>query len=215
MKFRIIFPLIYILFALMIISGAGAEALNSKEELLESELELAQKPQIYFMLNSSDKKIYFKARGIILKEIPVDDIKFWGYLSTIKPYTMVKRSSFSTPVRDKINLEESDEEEKKEEKKDTKEKFQLKALELSDMPVSYTLSLDDNLFISVSLSEKGKVSSLYSAAYSLNWYLSRPLYTVWNTIKKKPYTAINLRLKKEDAQSLYWSFVEGGKIIIY
>ena len=201
------------LFALMI--SSGAEALNSKEELLQSELELAQKPQIYFMLHLKERKLYFKARGIILKEIPVDDIKFWGNLSTIKPYTMVKRSSFSTPVRDKINLQESDVEEKKEEKKDTKEKFQLKALERSDMPVSFTMSLDDNLFISVSPSEKGIVSSLYSAAYFLNWYVSRPLYTVWNAVKKRPYTAIQLRLKKEDAQSLYWSFVEGEKIIIY
>ena len=215
MKFRIILSLIYILFALMISSSAMAEALNSKEELLQSELELAQKPQIYFMLHLKERKIYFKARGVILKEIPVDDIKFWGNLSTIKPYTMVKRSSFSTPVRDKINLQESDEKEQKEENKDTKEKFQLKALERSDMPVSFTMSFDDNVFISVGQSEKGVVPGLYSAAYSLNWYLSRPLYTVWNAIKKKPYTAINLRLKKEDAQSLYWSFVEGGKIIIY
>jgi len=215
MKFRIILSLIYILFALMISSGAGAEALNSKEELLQSELELAQKPQIYFMLHLKERKIYFKARGITLKEIPVDDIKFWGNLSTIKPYTMVKRSSFSTPVRDKINLQESEEEEKKEEKKDTKEKFQLKALERSDMPVSFTMSLDDNLFISVKPGGKGIVPSLYSAAYFLNWYVSRPLYTVWNAVKKRPYTAIQLRLKKEDAQSLYWSFVEGEKIIIY
>jgi hypothetical protein len=215
MRLRTILFLIYILCALIISSGARAEALHSKEELLESEFELAQKPQIYFMLHLKEKKIYFKARGIILKEIPLDDIKFWGNLSTIKPYTMVKRSSFSTPVRDKINLQESEEGEKKEEKKDTKEKFQLKALERSDMPVSFTMSFDDNLFISVIPGEKGIVSSLYSAAYFLNWYVSRPLYTVWNAIRHKPYTAIQLRLKKEDAQSLYWSFVEGEKIIIY
>jgi hypothetical protein len=216
MRLRTILSLIYILFALMISSGARAEALNSKEELLQSELELAQKPQIYFMLHLKDKKIYFKARGIILKEIAVYDIKFWGDLLTVTPYTMAKKSSFSTPIRDTINTQESDKEEaKKEEKKDEKEKFQLKALELSDMPASFTLSLDDNVFISVKPGEKGIVPGLYSAAYSLNWYVSRPLYTVWNTIRKKPYTAIHLRLKKEDAQSLYWSFVEGGKIIIY
>lgn len=213
MRLRTILSLIYILFALMISSGARAEALSSKEELLQAELELAQKPQIYFMLNLKDKKIYLKARGIILKEIPVEDIKFWGNLLAATPYTMAKKSSFSTPVRDTINpdIEEAE----KEEKKDPKEKFQLKALELSDMPVSYTLSLDDNVFISVKPGEKGTIAGLYSAVNALNWYVSRPLYTIWNTIKKKPYTAIHLRLKKEDAQSLYWSFVEGGKIIIY
>lgn len=214
MRFRTaILPLIYIVIALMISTGASAEALNSKEELLQAELELARKPQIYFMLNLKDKKIYFKARGIILKEITVDDIKFWGNILTVQPYTMAKKSSFSTPMRDTINPDK--EEAEKEEKKDEKEKFQLKALELSDMPASYTLSLDDNIFISVKPGEKGVVSKFYSAAYSLNWYVSRPLYTVWNSVRKKPYTALHLRLKKEDAQAFYWSFVEGGKIIIY
>lgn len=216
MKLRIILSLFYILFVLLISSGASAEVLNSNEKLLQSELELAQKPQIYFILSLKERKIYFKARGIILKEIPVDDIKFWGDILTVKPYTMAKKSSFSTPMRDTINTQESDKEEvKKEEKKDEKEKFQLKALELSDMPASFTMSFDDNFFISVKPNDKGIVPGLYSAAHSLNWYVSRPLYTVWNSIRKKPYTAIHLRLKKEDAQSLYWSFVEGEKIIIY
>lgn len=216
MRTKIILSLIYILFALLISAGAEAEALNSKEELLQSEIELAQKPQVYFMLNLKEKKLYFKARGVILKEIPVEDIKFWGDLLTVKPYAMTKKISSSAPARDKIDPEEIKKEEvKKEEKKDDKEKFQLKALELSDMPSSYTLSLDDNVIISVKPSDKGIVQGIYSAAHSLSWYISRPLYTVWNALRKKPYTAVQLRLKKEDAQSLYWSFVEGGKVIIY
>ncbi|MBS1111763.1 MAG: hypothetical protein H6Q95_55 [Nitrospirae bacterium] len=208
--------LIIVLFALLISAGARAEVKNSSEELLRSEIELAQKPHIYFMMNLKEKKIYFKARGIILKEIPVYDIKFWGDLSTIKPYTMTKKISSSAPTRDKIDPQEIKKDEvKKEAKKDDKEKFQLKALELDDMPDSFTLSLDDNVSISVKPGGKGLVPEIYSAAYALNWYVARPLYTVWNAIRRKPYTAIHLQLKKEDAQSLYWSFVEGGKIIIY
>lgn len=212
MRFKtVILSLIYIVIAL-ISTGETSEAQSGKEDILQAELELAKKPQIYFMLNIKDKKIYFKARGIILKEIPVHNIKFWGNMSDIQSYALTKKSSFSTPARDKINPYE--EEAEKEEKKDEKEKFQLKALELSDMPASYTLWLDGNVFVSVKPRGQG-MATLYSVAHSLSWYVSRPLYTVWNALKKKPYTALQLRLKKEDAQAFYWSFIEGGKIIIY
>jgi len=211
MPLRTILSLIYILFALFISSSATADVLNSKEELLKYEIKLARKPQIYFMLNLEEKKIYIKARGIILKEIPVYDIRFWGDILRVQPYLMFKKSAFSTPMRDKINPEEID---KEENNNDEKKKFELKALELSDMPASYTLSLDENVFISVKPIHKSMVMRLFADAYSLNWYVAKPLYTVWNTIRNKPYTAIQLLLKKEDAQSLYWSFVEGGKIII-
>jgi hypothetical protein len=213
MRFKtVILSLIYIVTAL-ISTGKTAEALSSREELLQAELELAQKPQIYFMLNLEGKKVYFKARGIVLKEMPVDDIRFWGNMSDVQSYTLTKKSSFATPVRDKINPEK--EEAEKDEKKDEKEKFQLKALELSDMPASYTLWLNGNVFITVGPIGEGAASKLYSAARSFSWYLSRPFYSVWNAVNKRPYTALHLRLKKEDAQALYWSFVEGGMIIIY
>jgi len=217
MRLKTTLSIIYIIFALLISAAARAEAQNSTEELLKAEIELAREPHIYFMLNLKEKKLYFKARGIILKEIPVYDVNFWGDLSTIKTYTMNKKISLSAPVREKIDPQEvkKEEEVKKEGPKDEKEKFQLKALELDDMPSNFTFSLDDNVFISVKPGDKGVLPGLYAAAYALNWYVARPLYTVWNAIRHKPYAAIHLRLKKEDAQSLYWSFVEGGKIIIY
>jgi hypothetical protein len=47
------------------------------------------------------------------------------------------------------------------------------------------------------------------------WYASRPILTIWNSIKGSPYTSIYLVLNEEDARLVYWSLEEKSENIIY
>jgi len=189
-------------------SMEGVNSLEAENQLLKSELELAKKPHIYFIFDLENATISLKSRGMEFKKMKIEDIKLWGRPVNTKPYTLLKRSSLFTPKREKIKPK------KAEETKETKT-FEIKALELEDMPASYRLTLDEGIVISVRAKSSGVFSALSNAVYRINWYLSRPILTLWNSVRNKPFTAIYITLTKEDARSLYWHFPEGTRSIIY
>lgn len=208
------------IFLLLIISAeAGSKILESsvEERFLQSEVTLAQKTQIYFILDLKEKKIYFKARGIVLRDLDIRKVKFWGRRENIELSTMTGKAAFSAPHREAIVPENV----KKDEKVSpatppkTTAAVDIKALELDDMPSSYSLKFDDGLIISVKPENKGIITGLYSIANSINWYIIKPIVTVWYAIQNRPYVALNLVLDEKDAQALYWSIHEGARVLIY
>jgi hypothetical protein len=40
------------------------------------------------------------------------------------------------------------------------------------------------------------------------------MFTVLNTLREKPFTAIDVVLDKKDTEALYWAFSEGSEGII-
>ena len=188
----------------------NAAILEDKTLLLESELELAKKPQIYFIFNLKNGEIFLKSRGVMLKKMKIEDTKFWGRHLDTKPRTLLKKSTLFEPKREKIEPQKS----REEETTDTSS-FEVKALELKDMPTSYRLVFHESIFISIRPKATGIISKLYNTGRYISWYLSRPLLTVWNSIRNKPFTAIYLTVNEEDAQSIYWSLTENSKSIIY
>ncbi|MEK7238660.1 MAG: hypothetical protein AAB012_04115 [Nitrospirota bacterium] len=188
----------------------NAAVLEDKTLLLESELELAKKPQIYFIFNLKNGEIFLKSRGVMLKKMKIEDTKFWGRHLDTKPRTLLKKSTLFEPKREKIEPQKS----REEETTDTSS-FEVKALELKDMPTSYRLVFHESIFISIRPKATGIISKLYNTGRYISWYLSRPLLTVWNSIRNKPFTAIYLTVNEEDAQSIYWSLTENSKSIIY
>jgi len=211
MKLRFICLLLCIFIISPICIAAIPEAVHSLEaenQLLKSELELAKKPHIYFIFDSEKATISLKSRGMEFKKMKIEDIKFWGAPVNARAYTLLKRSSLFKPKREKIKPQ------KTEKPKETKT-FEIKALELEDMPTSYRLTLNEGIVISVSAKSSGVISALSNTVHRINWYLSRPILTLWNSVRGKPFTAIYITLTKEDARSLYWHFPEGTKCIIY
>jgi len=215
---------IHIFFVLFISAEARSESLKSPEEerlFLQSELSLAQKPNIYFILHLKEKKIYFKARGVVLRDLEIKKMRFWGRHEKVKLYALTGKAASAEPQREAVEIENA----KKDEKAPpptpptgspaTPGSIDIKALELEDMPSSFSLILDDGLVISVKPDSQGAVSGLYSIAHSLNWYISQPLLTVWYAIKNRPYGALNLVLNEKDAKALYWSIYEGNGVLIY
>ena len=188
----------------------NAAGLEDKTLLLESELELAKKPHIYFIFDLKNRGIFLKSRGVMLKEMKIEDMKFWGRPLDTKPRTLLKKSSLFEPKREKIEPEKS----KEKETTDTSS-FEVKALELKDMPTSYRLVFHESIFISIRPKATGIISKLYNPGRYISWYLSRPILTVWNSIRGKPFAAIYLTVNEEDARSIYWSLTENSESIIY
>ncbi|MDO8746195.1 MAG: hypothetical protein Q7J70_00860, partial [Thermodesulfovibrionales bacterium] len=73
----------FILFFIALIAGP-ASAGDDKERyirenrLLEEELTLARKPDIYIVFNLKGKMAFIKARGIHLRELQINDVHCWG-----------------------------------------------------------------------------------------------------------------------------------------
>lgn len=178
--------------------------IRENNRLLESELKLAKKPQLYFIFNLKEKKIYFKCRGITLRELEIEKVNLWGQSPDLKARVLLKRSTLFKPERKEINPKDKEEEE-----------FELEALELDDMPANFSMVLDEGINISVRQKPEGFFSELRSIYSYTMWHITSPLITVWNAVQKKPFTSIYITLSKKDAQSLYWSFYEGLAGIIY
>jgi hypothetical protein len=186
--------------------GAAIEAVTQQNQLLEAELRIAESPQIYFLFDLQDKKISVKARGRTLRELDVKGVRSWGKTAVVRMTRLAEKSTLFPPKRVVI-----------EPKSNTSgEEFRVEALELKDMPATYTLVMQDRLWIYVRPEPTTVLARLWSAQYPIRWYLSRPILTVWYALwKKEPFTSVEILLDEDSARALYWSFVEGMNAIVF
>jgi hypothetical protein len=183
------------------------KSLMAERVLLEDEIKLAREPHIYFIFDFKDKKIYIKARGKELKELSIKDFGFWGKPLDVKSVVLTKKSSLFTPKQSKIkpgsasdNANSAD--------------FQLDAIELADMPESYSLSLD-GILIDIKPETDGPFSLMKNIYRSVKLYVMRPVHAVWSILRGNPFTSIIVSLGRKDAQVIYWTMHEGASAIIY
>jgi hypothetical protein len=186
-------------------AGDDEERYVRENRLLEEELALARRPDIYFVCNPKEKMAYIKARGIPLRELPMNDFHCWGSPVSGIVYHLSKKSSFFKPDRDMITPGESK----------GKDNFKIEALELADMPSRYTLVFDRGMKIWIRPSTEGISSGIGNIFYTAMRFLIRPISMLWYTLRGEPYTAIDMVLDQNDARSIYWSLSEGSGAIIY
>lgn len=184
------------------------EEMDMENRLLEAELRLARKPKIYFIFDLKNRVISLKSKGIMFKELRIEDKKLCGYPVEIEPIILLKKTALFPPKREKIKP-------KKSEKNKQSSKFEIKALELEDMPSNYTLVFEKGVIISVRAESEGLAGEVLEILTQIRWYISTPIIGLWNFIRNKPYTAIYITLRKEDARSLYWHLPEGTENIVY
>jgi len=192
------------------------EAVNKR---LRAEYELAASQQIYFMFDLQMSLVQFKSSGISVAELPLHSVRAWGPIATDKVRTVASKHSFFTPEREVLKPPSPEESGKAEVKteantKSDPKKFELAALELSDMPTSFQLRFDDGLRITVRPDAEGFFSRLWGALGKGFWYLSRPLLTLWHYFHEQSHIEILLTMPPKDAQLLYWSLTEGSSCLI-
>ncbi|OGW45711.1 MAG: hypothetical protein A2Y66_01305 [Nitrospirae bacterium RBG_13_41_22] len=198
--------LILVITVLITVNASANEKarLIKETRLLKTELSLAQKPLIYFVFNLKENKVQIRAKGFILKEFLIHNVRYWGSSLPGNVLVLKKKSTFLKPRRDKINPGENKED----------DIFEIEALELEDMPVRYTLKMDRGVYLSV-MPTKGFFTTPVNVLSSFKKFLVRPFFKVLYSVRKKPFTAIDIVLNKEDAKALYWSLSEGTQTIIY
>jgi hypothetical protein len=197
-------PLLFILLAISGAAGGEKGSLKYENQLLETELRIAQTPNVYSVIDLKNKKILLKAKGVLLRELSIEAYRIWGNLPAIKTAALVKKSALFAPKRVLVNPKAGEID-----APPSEETFELK-----DMPTNFTLVLEGDISISVRPKPTHPLSSLWSIRYPVQWYLTRPVLTVWHTMRREPFTSIEIVLDPGDARSLYWSFLEGMKAMV-
>ncbi len=209
-----IYRLLMLLLFSLSLSACGAEipaevsGLEAHNRTLKAELELARKPKIYFSFDLGRPNAQIKSSGVVLQELPISSFSSWGRPSAQASRVLVEKQSLFEPQRNTI-----DPEAKKHKEEGTK--FELKTLELDDVPTNFKLILDDGTAITV----KGRAKTLFGRiGQSLAngfWHLSRPLIFNWKFLKGESYTELLLTLPRNDARRIYWSISQGVPCLIY
>ncbi len=185
-----------------------AKTLEIIEEnlLLEAEYKLTKSPSLYFIFNLRESKIYLKARGKTLKEWPVEAVRFWGDAIPLKALPLVKKSTLFAPRRENIEPGQN---------KDSSA-VEIDALEIGDMPGSYTLSFAGGVRVYIDYRRGGLFSLIGSLGRTLKWLSAPPMLTLWYALSRSSFTAVDIVLKdKGEAGSLYWILTEGNQCILF
>lgn len=180
---------------------SSIDSLEAVNRTLKAEYELAKKQKIYFIFDLQGRMVHVKASGASLAEWPISRYSKWGQPSSSATKILVEKDSFFEPRRMVIAPEGP---------KETKEgqSFELKALELEDMPTHYVLTFDDGTRITVRGTPKTFVARIGQRIANGFWHLTRPLIFDWKFLQGKPYTELLLTLPRNDARRLYWSISE-------
>lgn len=177
-----------------------------ENRLVKEELALAKNSSLYFVLDINKKTIVIKAKGITLKEWNIGKLRFWGSAPPLSALTVIRKSSLIVPQRVKIKPGEAEQD---------SSSFELEALELKDMPASYSLILEGRTVVYIRPRAKNIGSRIGSFGHFLNWYIGLPLKNLWLYIKKKPLTMIDVIFADEKgAKSLYWALPDKIKGLI-
>jgi len=221
-QLKILLFLFMILFSLRAYSQAiaGGDSIGQKirdlkdeNSLLEAELRLALQGASYIILDlrtESDSvpvRINLKNRGRVLREFDVERIRYRRTKGLfIEPIPLIKKMVFFHPKRKEIRPHKPE---------DGADAIgQLDFLELKDMPSNYTLSFGKGLLISITGQPKGLIFRFIHLISSILIHIRYSLTIVWNHLWKNEFAIIEIMVRKEDAQSLYWSLEEGMNIVV-
>jgi hypothetical protein len=200
----------WILVLLAAASGAFGQqpdkaSLARRQQELTAESELAKEPNFYFVLDVRQKNLELRVKGMALRTWKLKSMKFWGKPAFAKTVQLVRKSTLNPPQRNVIKPGESTA------AKDPA-KFELEALELKDMPRSFSLEFDNGLHVAV----KAEAGGLQGLAEDLGWYAVLPVRNLISTGSGRPMSELELRFENEkDAQAIYWIFFEGIKGLVY
>lgn len=185
--------------------GGEAASLSGENAFLEAELSLAAGPNIYLVFDLPGRSVLIKARGVTLSAIPVERAAIEGRPVTVGPHALLGKEVVLLPPR-RSNIKPGGQ--------GGGDGFKVKALELEDMPSAYGLYLDGNIAIQVSPSGGDFASTMKSLQSFVLERLLLPVMNPAEPLLESRFSVIRMKLDYADAQSLYWSFLEGSKCLV-
>ncbi len=180
-------------------------------KVLAAEYALARGTSFYFVLDLGSRKMELKAKGMVMKSWAIEGMKFWGKPDFPAAVEISRKSALKAPRRFEIKPATGEPA-----SEDDAAGFELDALEVSDMPGGFTLHSENGARISVRTRSGGIFLGAGSAVSSVVWHTYIPIRHLVRTVLGKPDFAIEIVFReKMEAQSVYWTFFEGIKGIVY
>lgn len=173
--------------------------------LLRSEYDLAKKSQIYVVFNLAQKKVFIKARGLILKEYPILSYNRWGYKVIPRPLKLMEKGWLVRLERKKIVPS----------KDDSKIYLDQDFFDVNDMPSRYKLKWDGSVWIFVRPESKKILSRILNLLSIIKSFIIKPFNSLIYALIGKKYTEIEIYLDENDSKSLFWSLQQGYQCIIF
>jgi hypothetical protein len=176
----------------------AATAIIEANRLLEEELKLAARPQIYMVLDLAAPVILIKSRGIELHRLPIVEWRQVGEGSLTGVFRLRARPSVTRPKATPADNTNTT----------------VTAIELQHMPDQYDLVFDPGLIISVGQSARERPWPWVRGMVEAWW--SRLSDMLGMTVHADGATAvrIHLTLAQEVAQSLAWTMTDGMPLIV-
>jgi hypothetical protein len=201
------------LFLILLVGASGSfgqavdkDKVVRSQQQVTAESELAKEPRFYFVLDLRDKALELRVRGMVLRSWRLREMKFWGKPAFPKTVQLVRKSTLKPPQRNVIKPGEAPSTPK------NPAKFELEALELKDMPKSFSLEFDNGLHVSVKAAKRG----IASFGDDFNWYVVLPVRSYFSARNGKAVSELELRFADEkDAQAIYWIFFDGIKGFVF
>jgi len=167
-------------------SAEELEAVREATRVLEEEVRLSTRPQLYLLLKLEDRKLILKGRGVELRQLPIEEWSVSNEHELGRVFALRSRPPVPRP--------------KTKPGKDPT----LEPIEVQHMPPSFELIFDPNLAILVGPSWREQP-----------WLWVRTTVEDWYQRVRHPET-IHLRLvvAPETAQFLAWSVLEGMPLLI-
>lgn len=185
--------------------GAGL----ARQEFLEAEFSLAQKPQFYVVFDFQARAVLLKARGTVFRQwSAAEPSGLWGEKPPVGPLVLTERHPGLAVQRVIVKPPEGGAKDGAA-ASDSAAPAPPDALEVGDMPARYRLLFGDAMLVSISprpVSFAGRAGAFARAVLRQGLLPPRAL---WNRLRGRTAVEVDLVLDDADARALYWAFSEG------
>jgi hypothetical protein len=169
--------------------------LAEANRILEEEIKLASRPQLYLVIDLSDKVVRIKGRGMELHHLPISGWAASDQASLRRLFRVLARPSISRPR----TLPEGDPE--------------ADPIDVRDMPMEYALQCEPSLIVAVVPPARER-PLLAARSLAREWW--GRITAQFRRDSKGPGDPPRLRLylSQEATQSLAWSLTDGMPLLI-
>ena len=167
-------------------NASELEAVREATRVLEEEVRLSARPQLYLLLKLDDRKLILKGRGVELRQLLIEEWSVSKENELGRVFTLRSRPPVPRP--------------KTKPGKDPT----LDPIEIQHMPLSFELAFDPNLAVLVCPSWREQP-----------WLWARTTVEDWYQRVRHPETIhLRLVLAPETVQFIAWSVLEGMPLLI-